>query len=227
MACDGGGLPDSGGIERSTNGGKSWNKAVKAALGPIVQLGFQPKGNLYTVGGAGEDCSIRYIAYSAKGRIAGQTDQPQGVWSRHPKDLDQIQGPGWTRARPCKGQHVLGLASVDTSEALVLCTRGSVMVTANSGKSWKKADELVGTMAVGEGGGHYWVAGVDKTCDGISVRSITFTKGDLSRGQIRCVAALPVTPGRIAIDGSDKSIWLWVGDEIRISTDRGKTWQAR
>jgi hypothetical protein len=45
---------------------------------------------------------------------------------------------------------MLGLASLSTSEAL-LPTGGSVMVTSNSGKSWKKADELVGTMAVGAG----------------------------------------------------------------------------
>jgi hypothetical protein len=46
---------------------------------------------------------------------------------------------------------VVGLASLSTSEALLVCIGGSVMVTSNSGKSWKKADELVGTMAVGAG----------------------------------------------------------------------------
>jgi hypothetical protein len=101
------------------------------------------------------------------------------------------------------------------------------MVTSNSGKSWKKADELVGTMAVGAGGGRYWVAGAGKSCDGISVRSFTFTNGELSRGRSSCAADLPVTPGAIAIGASGKAIWLWDGNEVHVSTDRGTTWQAR
>jgi hypothetical protein len=88
-----------------------------------------------------------------EGVIAGQTDKPLGIWSRDPKDPDQIVGPGWARATPCKGEDVVGLASLSTSEALLVFTGESVMVTSNSGKSWKKADELVGTMAVGAGGG--------------------------------------------------------------------------
>ena len=215
-----------GKVEWSTNGGKSWKQPLKAAQGPIVQLGVESNGNLYTVGGAGEGCSMRYITYSKKGVIAGQTDKPLGIWSRDPKDPDQILGPALARATPCKGEHVVGLASLSTSEALLVCTGGSVMVTFNSGKSWKKADELVGTMAVGAGGGRYWVAGADKNCHGLSVRSFIFTKGDLSRGESSCAAGLPVTPGLIAISASGQAIWLWDGNEVNVSSDRGNTWQA-
>jgi hypothetical protein len=31
----------------------------------------------------------------------------------------------------------------------------------------------------------------------------------------------------IAIGASGKAIWLWDGNEVHVSTDRGKTWQAR
>jgi hypothetical protein len=216
-----------GQVELSTNGGKSWKQALKVTQGPIVQLGVEPNGNLYTVGGAGEDCSMRYRSYSKKGVIAGQTDKPLGIWSRDPKDPDQVLGPAWARATPCKGEHVVGLASLSTSEALVVCTGGSLMVTSNSGTSWKIADELVGTMAVSAGGGRYWVAGAGEDCVGVSVRSFTSTKGDFSRGQRSCAAGLPVTPGLIAISASGKAIWLWDGNEVNVSTDRGKTWQAR
>jgi hypothetical protein len=216
-----------GKVEWSTNGGKSWKQPLKVTQGPIVQVGVEPNGNLYTVGGAGEGCSMRYISYSKKGAIAGQTDRPLGIWSRDPKDPDQILGPAWARATPCKGEHVVGLASLSTSEALLVCTGGSVMVTSNSGKSWKKGDELVGTMAVGAGGGRYWLAGAGKDCVGVSVRSLTFTKSDLSRGQSSCAVDLPVTPALIAISASGRAIWLWDGNEVHVSTDHGTTWQAR
>jgi hypothetical protein len=214
-----------GRVEHSDDGGRSWRQVVKPPLGPIVRLEVESSGNLYTIGGDDKDCSIRYISYSADGVV--QTDKPRVAWSRDPNDPDQIQGPESAKATPCKDQRVVGLASLSTSEALVICTGGSVMVTPNSGKSWKKADQLVGTMAVGAGGGLYWVAGAGKNCDGISVRSLTFTEGELSRGRSGCAADLPVTPGGIAIGASGKAIWLWDGSEVRVSTDLGKTWQAR
>jgi hypothetical protein len=215
-----------GQVERSDNAGKSWREAEKATLGPIVRLGVESNGNLYAVGGAGEDCSIRYISYSAAGEIAAQTDKPRGIWFRNPKDPDEVHGPGSAKAMPCKRQHVVGLASLSTTVALLVCTDGSVMVSSNSGEAWKKADELVGTMAVGAGGGRFWVAGEDGSCDGIAIRSFSIAAGKLSRGPIRCAADLSLAPGRIAIDVSGKAIWLWAGNKVQVSTDRGRTWKA-
>jgi hypothetical protein len=215
-----------GRVERSANGGKSWRQAVKPALGPLVRLGVEPNGDLYVLGGTGKDCSIRYIAYSTNGVIAGQTDLPQRMWSRDPKDPDRIQGPGSAKATPCKSQHVLGLASLSTSEALIICTRGSAMVTSDSGESWKEAGELVGTMAVGAGGGRFWVAGKGENCDGIAIRSLSLTGGRLSTSGNLCAADLPLIPGRIAIDVAGRAIWLWAGDKVQVSTDGGRSWKS-
>jgi hypothetical protein len=214
-----------GRIERSVNGGKSWRQATKATLGPIVRLGAEPNGDLYAVGGSGKDCSIRYISYSTTGEIAAQTATPRGIWFRNPKNPDEIHGPGSARTTPCKGQ-VLGLASLSTTEAFLACMDGSLMVSSNSGRSWKKADEVAGTMAVGAGAGHFWVAGRGTNCDGIAVRSFALAAGKLSRAGSRCTADLQLTPGRIAIDGSDDAIWLLAGNKVQVSTDRGRTWKS-
>jgi hypothetical protein len=192
-----------------------------------VQLGVESNGNLYAVGGTRADCSIHYISYSADGAIAGQTDKPQGIWLRDPNDEDQIQGPGSARATPCKGQHVLGLASLSAPQALIICMDGSVMVTSDSGKSWKGANRIVGAMAVGAGGGRFWVAGRGENCDGIAIRSFLLSAVKLSPGSTLCVEDLPVSPGEVAIAVSGKTIWLWAGNKVQVSTDRGRTWEAR
>ena len=101
-----------------------------------------------------------------------------------------------------------------------------MVVSSNSGKSWKKADELVGTMAVGAGDGRFWVAGKGTNCDGIAVQSLSLADGTLSSDDSYCAAGLPLTPGQIAIDGSGKAIWLWAGEKVHVSTDSGRTWQA-
>jgi hypothetical protein len=98
-------------------------------------------------------------------------------------------------------------------------------VTSDSGKSWNGAQELVGTMAVGAGGGRFWVAGKGENCDGIAVRSFSLAGGRLSSGGNLCVANLPLTAGRIAIDVSGDAIWLWAGDKVEVSPDAGRTWR--
>jgi hypothetical protein len=217
-----------GRLERSSNGGKSWEQVAKPALGPIMRLGVESDDNLYVIGGTGQDCSAYYIHYSADGSIAERTGAPQGHWYADPTDPDEIQGPGSAKRKPCNGQHVLGLGSLSMSRALLICTDGSVMVTTNSGKSWKKADEFAGTIAVGSGGGRVWTAGKGKKCDGIAVRSFSLTAaGKLSHSSSRCAPDIQLSPGRTAIDDSGGAIWLWAGNKIQVSTDGGRTWKSR
>jgi hypothetical protein len=217
-----------GRLERSSNGGRSWQQVARPALGPIVRLGVESDGNLYVIGGTGNDCSAYYIHYSADGSIAEQTGAPQGHWYANPADHDEIQGPGSANRKPCKGQHVVGLGSFSLSRALLSCTDGSVMVTTNSGKSWKKADEFVGTIAVGSGGGRVWTAGAGKNCDGTAVRSFSLTAaGKLSHSSSRCAPDIPLSTGRTAIDASGGTIWLWAGNKVQVSTDGGRTWKSR
>ena len=211
-------------MERSTDGGKTWKRAVRSGPAPIVRLGTDGTGDFYIIGGAGQECSTRYTAYSNDGAIVASTNNPSNLWFSRPKNRDQVNGPGQSKAAPCDDDHVVGLASLSISEALVICSNGSAMVTSDSGKSWEEADQVPGTMAVGSGGGRYWIAGTSATCDGISVRSLTGSDGELSRGPSRCAPASQVTPGGVAVDVSGNAIWVWAGPRVRTSTDGGRTW---
>src|SRR5215217_1480436 len=149
-------------LERSTNRGKSWKRVKSSDLAPIMGLGIEDRGNLYAVGGARPGCSTRYLAFSASGTIVGQTEAPQGVWYLNPNKRDQVVGPQNAKASPCKRQHLVGLASLDVSNALVICGDGSAMTSSNSGRSWRKAGDLPGTRAITAGEGRYWAAGAGK-----------------------------------------------------------------
>jgi hypothetical protein len=211
-------------LERSTDGGKTWKRAAASSLAPIVRLGIDGAGNLYTIGGTGQDCSTHYTAYSAAGEVAESTGNPLNVWFPRPKDPDQVYGPGGTKAAPCEDAHVVGMASLNTADALLVCSNGLLMTSADSGKSWEEADELPGTMAVGSGQGRFWVAGEGKNCDGVAVRALTVSDGEVSRGPTRCAPASKVTAGGVALDVSGDTVWLWAGNKVRRSTDGGRTW---
>jgi hypothetical protein len=214
----------SGTVERSTDGGKTWRRALKSDLAPIVRLAFDGAGNIYTVGGAGETCSTQYTAYSSDGDTTESTGTPMDIWFSRPKDRDQVYSPDNIKAAPCDKGHVVGLSSLSTSDALVICTDGAAMVTSDSGKSWAEAANVPGTLAVGSGGDRYWIAGTTATCDGISIRSLQASDGELSRGPSRCAPASNVTPGGVAIDYSDNTIWLWAGKKVKTSSDSGRSW---
>jgi hypothetical protein len=213
-----------GKVERSTDRGDTWREMFKTGIAPIVRLGMDEVGNVYTVGGNGQDCSPQYTAYSADGAVVGQTPNPLDVWYVGPKNRDTVSGPARVKAAPCKKAHVVGLTAIDTSQALLSCTNGAVMVTSDSGASWSKADQFVGAMAVGSGGGRYWIAGTDSSCDGVWVRSLTVDGSKVDRGPSLCAPSSNLSAGRVAIDVSGSAIWLWAGDRVQISTDAGRHW---
>jgi hypothetical protein len=213
----------SGTVERSTDGGKTWRSVVKTGLAPVVRLGVGA-GNVYTVGGAGQACSTRYTEYATDGSVVASTDNPSNMWFPRPKNRDEIHGPANNKATPCAPNHVVGMSSLTVSDALVICTDGSSMVTSDSGQSWEEAAELPGTMAVGSGGGRYWIAGTTAECDGISVRSLAFSEGELSPSPSQCAPTPEVIGGEVAIDVSDNTVWLWAGQKVQTSSDGGESW---
>ncbi len=128
---------------------------MKSVLGLIVRLGIEEAANLYAVGGAGQDCSAWYVAYSGSGAVVGQTAAPQGVWFLNPDDSDQVIGPGNTKGTPYKEKHFISLAALDNSRALLVCAGGAVVTTSDGGMSWKKVGNLPSTMAVAGAGSRY------------------------------------------------------------------------
>ena len=98
-----------GEIEQSTNGGGSWKRIVRTGPAPIVQLGAEPSGNVFAIGGARQSCSYRYVSFANDGTITASTTRPVNVWFPNPKNRDEINGPSDTKTTPCKG-HVVGLA---------------------------------------------------------------------------------------------------------------------
>ena len=77
-------------------------EVFKSGISPVVRLGMDGAGNVFTVGGNGQDCSTQYTAYSADGTVVGQTPDPLDVWYLGPKNRDRVSGPGKTKATPCR-----------------------------------------------------------------------------------------------------------------------------
>jgi hypothetical protein len=213
-----------GKIERSTNGGGSWKRVVRTGPTPIVRLGAEPSGDLFTVGGTRRSCSVRYVAYADDGTVITSAS-PTNVWFPTPENRDEINGPGGTKDTPCNG-HAIGLASLDMSRALVMCDDGTAMSSGNSGKTWRRVARIPDALAVTAASGRYLIAAAHEGCDGVTVQSLTEKSGSLTRGGTRCAAGLEVAAGQVAFDVTgDGTIWLWSGSRVVLSRDDGQTWK--
>ena len=213
-----------GEIERSNDGGATWERIVRTGPAPIVQLGTEPSGNVFAIGGTRQSCAYRYVAYANDGTAIASTTRPVNVWFSTPKDRDEINGPGDTKATPCEG-HVVDLAPLDLSRALVVCDNGAVISTRNSGRTWRQIARIPNTLAIATEGDQYWVAGTQEGCDGVKVQSLTEKSGSLTRGRTRCAPSLDVTGGQVALDVTGDTIWLWSGNKVAVSMDEGQTWK--
>jgi hypothetical protein len=213
-----------GKIEQSTNSGVSWKGIARTGLAPIVRLGAQPTGDLFVIGGSRRSCSIRYVAYDGDGVVTTSASHAN-VWFSTPQNRDEINGPDGTKDTPCHG-HVIGLASLSLSRALVICEDAIAVSSGNSGKAWRQVGTIPDALAVAAGSDRYWVAATREGCDGVTIQSLTERGGGLTRGRMRCAPGLEVAAGQVAFDvTSDGAIWLWSGSRVVVSRDDGQTWK--
>jgi hypothetical protein len=211
-----------GEVERSTNGGRTWTRVTRSGLAPIVRLGMDAGDKLYIIGGSGQSCSARYVAYADDGTVTAPA-RPGDLWFPTPSNRDQINGPRDTQAQPCKS-HLVGVAALDIYQALVVCDDGVTLSTTDSGKRWREVEKLPRILAVAAGGGRYWVVGTAERCNGVVLRSLTAKNRNLGPGSARCVPAAGIASGEVALDVSGEAIWVWAGDDVQVSTNNGSTW---
>jgi hypothetical protein len=213
-----------GEIERSTDGGVSWKRVVQSGPAPIVRLGAERNGDLFTIGGSRKSCSARYVGYTNAGVATASSTRPADMWFPTPADRDEISGPGDTRSTPCTG-HVVGLAALDLSSALVICDNGVAMSTSDSGRNWQRLARIPNTLAVAAGDTRYWIAGRSGDCDGIAVRQLAVSGSKSSLGFGKCAPVDEVRGGEVALDVSKEVIWVWGGSRVAVTTDGGRSWE--
>jgi hypothetical protein len=164
------------------------------------------------------------LSYANDGTVKASTISPANMWFPTPKDRDEVNGPGGAKATPCKG-HVLGLAPLDLSRALVVCDNGDAVSTRTSGRTWQQVGRIPNTLAIAAESGRYWVAEAYEGCGGITVQSLAEEGSSLTRGRAHCALGLDVVGGQVAIDVTGGAIWLWSGHRVAVSIDDGQTWK--
>jgi hypothetical protein len=115
-----GGCSNQGMIELSTNAGASWRPVLRTALGPIVRLGTGVEGDLYAIGGSGQNCSAKYVAYGKDGTVMASTNRPVDVWFPHQATMTKSTDRATPKPRLARSRSSASLR-LTLSRALVVC----------------------------------------------------------------------------------------------------------
>jgi hypothetical protein len=210
-------------VEVSRDGGRTW-KPTDSGLWSVSRMRGYGKASVFAVGGD-EECKARYTATVVPGeswvvnsRFLGQT------WYRLPTDHNRIHAPGGRLSSPCDdglGDYAgLGLAG-----AAALCRDGTLRLTQDGGRQWRDLDGVSSGRAVGADEKVYVLAMPKADCEGIGVVLLTPGAREIESESVRCAPLGGGTDTELAVAVRGQVLWLWAGDEVAVSTDRGRTWE--
>jgi hypothetical protein len=214
--------PTDPGMEVSRDGGRTW-QPTDPGLRSISRMRSYNAASVFAVGGD-EECESRYVATDGPGeswvvnsRLLGQT------WSRLPSEHHRIHAPGGRLSSPCDDR-IGDFAGLGDGGAAAICTDGSVRLTQDGGRQWRNLDGVPTGRAVGADEKVYVLALPREDCHGIGVVLLTPGARDVERDSIRCAPLGGGPDQELGVAVRGQVLWLWVGDEVAISIDRGRNW---
>ena len=210
-------------LEVSRNGGRTW-RSIDSGLRSISRMRSYDEASVFAVGGDVE-CKARYTAIRGPGeswtvnsRFLGQT------WYRLPTEHNRIHAPGGRRSSPCDDQ-LRDFAGLGTAGAAAVCRDGRLLLTQDGGRRWRDLDGAASGRAVGADERVYVLAMPKAGCTGIGVVLLTPGAREIESESVRCAPLGGAADTELAVAVRGQVLWLWAGDEVTVSTDRGRTWE--
>lgn len=218
--------------EFSTDGGASWT--TTDATGPTGVTALQriivsSADVAAMVGAAPDGCEPTLIrTYVAGDNYEDYPAEVATVWHIDPADRAQVGTPDSVVDAPCGV--VIAVAPESDSSAAVLCADGTVSTTTDAGVTWSAPVDVSGAQSIDAVDGGYLVARLGGTaCAGVGLSLVGAGADDTAAmvaesGCVPVAGDLTALAGQVAVSGVDGAWWVWAGDVLARSTDRGATW---
>lgn len=218
--------------EVTTDGGETWS--VTDATGPTGVTALQriiaSSVDVATmVGAAADSCAPTLIRTYVRGDNYEEYPADVGTaWHIDPADRAQVVTPDGSVAAPCAS--AVAVAPDGDESAAVLCADGTLSTTTDAGATWSAPADVAGGQSIDAVDGGYLVARLGGTpCAGVAIGVVSPGADDTSvtiaeAGCVPLSGDLAALAGRVAISGSEGAWWVWAGDTVARSTDRGATW---
>jgi hypothetical protein len=215
--------------ERTTDAGVTWKPTN--ATGPtdvvsVQRITIEGSDVASMVGQVTSDCSPSFIrTYVAGDNYARYPADLAGAWYVHPLNRAVVHSPAGEFSAPC--ENVVAFATIDATQAAVLCDGQILHVTADAAASWSGAVVVPGAMNLTESASGYLIATVSTDPACVGVQLVTLPVDGSASAPTGCFpsSADPQSlAGNIAVSDGDGTVWLWAGDSLVRSSDGGAIW---
>lgn len=210
-------------LEKSIDGGQTWNSTpVFTGLSSVFRLGAMSETEVFLAGLDGKDCTATLAtSYTSGGDFVQGPERLTGAWYVNPAAPAVVHSPTGDVAAPC--DVVSQFASIDGSNAAVLCADRNLHQTTDGGRTWSGPTSLSGAVALGENGTEYVFASTGSTaCAGLEISSITVAA--VTATALGCATTVTDPAPATAISGQGQDIWVDAAGQIVKSVDGGSTW---
>lgn len=214
--------------EFTTDGGASWT--MTDATGPTGVTALQriivsSADVAAMVGAAPDGCEPTLIrTYVAGDNYEDYPAEVAAAWHIDPADRASVNAPGGVVEAPCAA--VVAIAAASDVAAAVLCADGTIATTTDAGAVWSTPLAVAGAQALAPTSGGYVVARLGgSSCEGVGL-SLVDTAGSSATdsGCLPVPRDLASLAGQVAVSDGDGTLWLWAGEALARSADRGATW---
>lgn len=211
-------------IERTTDAGVTW-QALSTGKNAVHRVAALAGASVVTsvVGASGNDCAVGFFSTFTNGQFwAPYPGNLGGASYIDPRDHAIVHTPVGPVSAPC--DTALQVVTARDAATAVLCA-GSVFERTDHG-SWASA-QTPGVLALTTSDTGYTlaVAGVPG-CPGVAIEALRSPlDADARPTMIGCATAV-ATPQAVTLSQSGRTLWLWSGDTVWISSDGGATWRS-
>jgi hypothetical protein len=217
-----GACPAESEVEVSRDGGETW-RPTKSGLRSVSRIRAYSDSSVFAVGGSA-DCQTRYVATGGPGESWAPNQRLLGeTWYRVPKQANRVHAPDGRVSEPCDDK-LQDFAGLGDQGAATLCADGTVRTTENRGQSWRDLEGGSAALALGADENVYAVAMRRQSCDGVALALVEPGAEGIDRSLVRCAPVGRGALGEVAVGVRGQVIWLWLGDEVKVSTDGGRSW---
>ena len=210
-------------VEVSQDGGRTWRR-TKPELRSVSRLRAFGASAVFAIGGA-ESCRPRFVASGGPREpwITNEAELGQ-TWYRVPKHTDRVHAPGGQVSNPCD-KRLMDFAGLGDYGAAALCAGGTLRTTRDNGRTWRDLKGGSAGLALGADEQTYAVAMQLERCKGIAVVVLDPDARSVDRDAVRCAPLTREAGEELAVGVRGEVVWLWLGDQVVVSTDRGRSWE--
>ena len=165
------------GLQRTNDGGRTWRPVALPGARSVVRIEFTSASEGYVVG-TSDGCALKVWRTSSGGAEWTAPGSAADFWSALPSSATQVSSARGARTPCAAGTTVVQVARVTDSDTWVLCSKGQVRHTTDTGATWSTAATVVGAEAVTvdrRAGTRLVLAGADPTCSGTRIWSMAPT----------------------------------------------------